>query len=151
MKPPAKRLSGPDSRPTVSRVASIFFCERKAVFDSVFGEIKTPETLRQAELGEAEHARFEREGAAAIERASRDERCFIATAVFGAGAPETRSLRDFRDRALMPSPAGRLFVRTYYALSPLIVPALRKHAGLAAAVRVILRAAVRLADEAGRG
>ncbi len=45
--------------------------------------------------------------------------CYIATACYGDyDHPDVRVLRRFRDARLLPSPAGRLFVRCYYFLSP---------------------------------
>ena len=47
------------------------------------------------------------------------DRCFIATAAYGsATAPQLDTLREFRDKVLMNNDAGRLFVVTYYHLSP---------------------------------
>ena len=48
-----------------------------------------------------------------------DKGCFVATAAFGADwAAEVQVLRDFRDRFLMRSRAGRSFVRWYYRHGP---------------------------------
>lgn len=44
--------------------------------------------------------------------------CFLATAAFGEDAAELEAFRHFRDEALMPYAAGRLFVRAYYAAGP---------------------------------
>ncbi len=44
--------------------------------------------------------------------------CFLATAAFGEDAAELDAFRHFRDEALLPSAAGRLFVRAYYAVGP---------------------------------
>ncbi len=49
------------------------------------------------------------------------EGCYIATAVYGSyAAPQVLVLRRFRDEVLKQSPAGRLFVRVYYRLSPAV-------------------------------
>ncbi|GAA1994983.1 hypothetical protein GCM10009777_33670 [Microbacterium pumilum] len=77
--------------------------------------------------------------------------CFIATACYGApDAPEVDVLRRFRDRRLMPSPAGRRFVLWYYRTSPPIADALRRHDAARWAVRTLfiapLVAAVRSFD-----
>jgi len=45
--------------------------------------------------------------------------CYIATAVYGSyEAPEVLILRKFRDEVLLQSFVGRIFVVTYYAVSP---------------------------------
>ena len=48
--------------------------------------------------------------------------CYIATAVYGSyDCPQVWTLRRFRDLALRATWYGRLFVRTYYAVSPHLV------------------------------
>ena len=48
--------------------------------------------------------------------------CYIATCVYGSyDCPEVWALRRFRDNTLATSWYGRVFIRTYYAISPAIV------------------------------
>lgn len=48
--------------------------------------------------------------------------CYVATAVYGSyDCPQVWTLRRFRDYTLAKSRLGRLFVRTYYAVSPTLV------------------------------
>ena len=48
--------------------------------------------------------------------------CYIATAVYGTyDCPEVWTLRRYRDKVLDNSWYGRLFIRTYYAVSPTLV------------------------------
>ena len=48
--------------------------------------------------------------------------CYIATCVYGSyDCPEVWTLRRYRDTSLSMSWYGRLFIRCYYAVSPLIV------------------------------
>ncbi len=48
--------------------------------------------------------------------------CYVATAVYGSyDCPEVWTLRRFRDFTLAKSVFGRLFIRTYYAVSPTLV------------------------------
>jgi len=52
--------------------------------------------------------------------------CFIATAVYGLDAPETNLLRSWRDQRLLKSNMGRLFVFTYYKVSPSLIPWIKR-------------------------
>lgn len=48
--------------------------------------------------------------------------CYIATCVYGSyDCPEVWTLRRFRDNKLSSNLCGRLFIRTYYAISPKLV------------------------------
>lgn len=67
------------------------------------------------------------------------EGCFIATAVYGGyDAPQVLRLRRFRDDVLLPTAAGRNFVRLYYAVSPPVAEKLKKFRLLSRFVRGIL-------------
>ncbi|MGH7311820.1 MAG: CFI-box-CTERM domain-containing protein, partial [Candidatus Rokuibacteriota bacterium] len=66
--------------------------------------------------------------------------CVIATAAFGSRlAGEVRTLRRFRDQALLTNAVGRLLVRAYYRLSPPFARAVRNDPVLATALRGVLR------------
>lgn len=78
--------------------------------------------------------------------AAKDSRCFIATAALSVDAPEVEALRDWRDRALMPSAAGRALVSAYYRLSPPVARAVAASPALRRAVRrLVVRPAAALA------
>lgn len=48
--------------------------------------------------------------------------CYVATAVYGSyDCPQVWTLRRFRDYTLAQSWYGRAFIRTYYAISPILV------------------------------
>lgn len=48
--------------------------------------------------------------------------CYVATCVYGSyDCPPVWSLRRFRDEFLLEHPLGRVFVKTYYAISPTMV------------------------------
>jgi hypothetical protein len=72
--------------------------------------------------------------------------CFIATAAYGTPmAPDVQVLREFRDRALMPSLPGRLVVSAYYRLSPPVANVIRRHEGLRMIVRSMLQPIIEMA------
>jgi hypothetical protein len=74
--------------------------------------------------------------------------CFIATAVYGSrDAREVISLRRFRDEKLMCYSIGRLFIRTYYKISPPIANYLRKAPYCARVVRYILSKLILILNE----
>ncbi len=67
-------------------------------------------------------------------------RCFIANEAFGSRIdPTVQTLCQFRDEILKESAAGRRFVAFYYRKSPQWAQCLRKHNGLKAAIRPLLR------------
>ncbi|MEE1280655.1 MAG: CFI-box-CTERM domain-containing protein [Acutalibacteraceae bacterium] len=48
--------------------------------------------------------------------------CYVATAVYGSyDCPQVWTLRRYRDNTLAKTWYGRLFIRTYYAISPTFV------------------------------
>jgi hypothetical protein len=65
--------------------------------------------------------------------------CFVATAAWGSPmAPSVDALRDFRDRALLGNPGGRLLVATYYAFAPPLAGAIAADPRLRALARALL-------------
>jgi len=69
--------------------------------------------------------------------------CFIATATYGdALHPNVVALRQFRDQILVRSLLGRLAIRTYYMVSPRLVPFVEKNPRLRRRIREILDAFV---------
>lgn len=73
------------------------------------------------------------------------KKCFIATAAFSdEDAPEVERLRRFRDEVLMPTPAGRAFVRWYYGAGPHLADFLEMHPLFKSPVQAVLRTVARL-------
>ena len=67
------------------------------------------------------------------------DNCFIATAAFGSLIePRVVVLREFRDRHLMTSEAGRRFVELYYTYSPPVAEYIAEKGWLKALVRTLL-------------
>lgn len=78
--------------------------------------------------------------------------CFVATTVEGDyGHPNVLVLREFRDKTLAFSTAGRLFIRIYYKVGPSLAN-LIGHSSIARSIcrRVVILPAVRLANRALR-
>jgi len=71
-------------------------------------------------------------------------KCFVATVAFGGeGAPEVATLREFRDRTLVRSLPGRLFVRFYYRLGPSLADGIERWPRVRSGIRLILRTITR--------
>ena len=69
----------------------------------------------------------------------RSEGCYIATMAYGDyDHPQVLLLRKYRDERLMQSCLGRLFVKTYYFISPKLVKILRGHENINAFIRILL-------------
>ncbi|MCB0348983.1 MAG: hypothetical protein KDD37_09100 [Bdellovibrionales bacterium] len=67
-------------------------------------------------------------------------KCFVATAAFGSvEAPEVLILRSFRDQVLLKSTAGKIFVRSYYFISPPIADFIRNRPKLRSMCRQALQ------------
>lgn len=115
-------------------------CEMKAYLRyrrGVGARVRTAESVS----GEETHARMAI-GAIEHERArrnkERDQRCYIATAVFGGQAIETNALRKWRDEVLLKRKGGRLVVQLYYLLSPHLVRAIKPHSITEQTIRSVL-------------
>ncbi len=107
------------------------------------------ERRRQQRLKE-ENAQRERmaskdyqSGPSRTSSSSGDGPCYIATLVYGDyDHPQVRILRRFRDRVLLTSRPGRLFVRCYYRWSPRVVRMLRGHNFINFCIRKLLDGAI---------
>jgi hypothetical protein len=65
--------------------------------------------------------------------------CFVATAVHGSyNHPHVRVLRELRDRVLLPTEEGRLFVQLYYATGPVAASWIAGNGRARAATRALL-------------
>jgi len=71
-------------------------------------------------------------------------RCFIATSAFQYHSPEVEILSEFRDQVLCRHALGRMFINSYYRVSPPIASFLDKFPALKLPVRLGLRKIVSL-------
>jgi hypothetical protein len=70
---------------------------------------------------------------------TKKEGCYIATAVYGSyESPEVLKLRKFRDNVLKKHMLGRLFIKTYYTISPTLANKLKKYPKINNKVKHIL-------------
>lgn len=107
---------------SATELATLGRCERQLVLNARYGKAASRTTQAARQRGDREHLlhHIEVQRYAKEPMATSDRRCFIATAVYGPDAWQTWALRDWRDRRLLPSPAGQILVRLYYATSPRI-------------------------------
>lgn len=69
-----------------------------------------------------------------------EDNCFIATACFGTPvAEEVEILSRFRDEHLFTNPVGKIFVKTYYRVSPPVAGFIGNHPTFKKAIRGTLR------------
>lgn len=67
------------------------------------------------------------------------EGCYIATAIYGGyDQPKVLILRRYRDEVLMKTLIGRIFVKSYYFISPCLAEKLRNGSHINSIVRRIL-------------
>lgn len=133
---------------SASELAQMGACERQVYFEHKFGKRTTAEQRSAIARGNREHDRFFKEAARAspqLQSSQGKPWCFIATAVFGPTAIETRTLRLFCDQVLRPTRLGRIAIRSYYRVTPIICPWLLKTKWSTRAVRCMLRPVVKLA------
>lgn len=73
--------------------------------------------------------------------------CYIATSVYGSyNHPQVLKLRSFRDNQLLQSSMGKLFVQTYYSVSPKLVIWLNNKPSIQNFVRKILDKLIRVIE-----
>lgn len=90
------------------------------------------------------------EGGTGVSETRQSEWCYIATCVYGSyDCPNVWVLRRYRDEILGKSTIGRLFIRTYYAISPHMVSRFGKTVLFQRTFRTILNRLVANLQEHG--
>lgn len=109
----------------------------------------TPETRTEYEAVVEQNQSYAYSKLEEIDKRSKDKGgCYIATAVYGSyQAYEVLELRKFRDEVLAKSYIGRLFIKTYYFLSPPVANWLKDAQRTNAFVKKILDGFVKKLDK----
>ena len=132
---------------SASELAQMGACERYIAFEKRYGKIRSPEQIKAMQRGNNAHDKFHREALTVNPRvrSSLEAKpwCFIASCAFPApDAPETKTLRAFRDRILRRSQAGRRLIILYYRWSAPMTRLIGPHPAAMAVARVLLRPVV---------
>lgn len=104
---------------SITDIVEAVYCEQKLVFDRAKGRATPLHVQVKAQAGVIEHYRFQVEGHT---RKALDQRCYIASHVFGVDAPETEACRRWRDRTFARFRLGRAVIQAYYLASPALIP-----------------------------
>lgn len=131
---------------SATALGRMMVCERQMLLDAKRGQKISRERAVAIERGNRVHEAVYQRGHQPVSSAAggKDRRCFVASAVYGPDAGETEALRSFRDRVLMGSAIGRVFVGVYYRVSPWVAQKLEGRPALSAGVRQILNVFVRV-------
>jgi len=79
------------------------------------------------------------------EKLTNPKACFIATAAYGTPfAKEINILREWRDKTLIKTYFGNIFVNFYYRISPYIAYIIRRHKTLKLLTRILLKPVIYL-------
>lgn len=130
---------------SAKELAEMGFCEKRVLLSHVHGQRLTPEQERGAKQGRLAHDRYHREGLAAASAAGDDQRCFVATCLFGDDAWQVFALRCYRDDVLHRRQVGRWIVAVYYRVSPVACTVLTRLPWLQRPARVLVGALARAA------
>lgn len=122
-------------RIAVTHLINITKCENQTILNMIYKPKIDKEVKERQKMGIKDHKKFENlnnkyagNTSKVVEEMNRsnDKRCYVATAIFGAYSSETILLRKWRDDKLRKTILGRLFIKLYYKISPLLLRILPK-------------------------
>ena len=142
--PESKNINYEPLHCSITDVVASVYCEQKAVYDKTIGDRSSAEQRALKKQGVLEHLNFETEGKNSSYSRPQDQRCFIASQIYGPNAAETNLLRSWRDTVLRRTLTGRIAIRLYYAVSPRILPVLGSSRWMTFSVRRALDQFIRL-------
>ena len=79
-----------------------------------------------------------------------DQGCYVATCVYGSyDCPQVWILRGYRDYSLAESWYGRIFIKTYYVLSPKLIKRFGERKWFKVSCKIVLDRMVSILHEQG--
>lgn len=130
---------------SASELAQMGVCERLVRYEARYGKRMSANQRKAIERGRREHDQFFRDAAIAtpgVQTSLEKPWCFIASVTYGQMAPETQTLRQFRDQVLRQTAVGRRLIRLYYRMSPRLAAWLAGRETAVFVSRILLRPAV---------
>lgn len=101
-------------RISATELVSIVKCEKQSLLNKERKFENDAYTEQRRIEGIKAHAKFEKQNI-------QDKRCYIATAIYGQSAYETKVLRLWRDTYLQHKYTGRIIIKIYYKVSPFLL------------------------------
>lgn len=101
-------------RISATELVSIVKCEKQSILNKERKFENDAYTEARRIEGIKAHAAFEKQNI-------QDKRCYIATAIYGQSAYETKVLRIWRDNYLQHTQTGKIIIKIYYKMSPLLL------------------------------
>jgi hypothetical protein len=130
-----KQRSAQPNKVSATELAQMGFCEKRMQLAHRYGEAASPAQRAAMNRGNIVHRQFYEQG---IASQASDRRCFVSTCLFGEAAPQTQSLRTYRDVVLLTCPWGRCLVQIYYFSAPWLCRVLERWPSLQRPVRILL-------------
>lgn len=132
-----KILSGMQGGSTGSVISTTTQTENSAVLQKMRST-----TISKSSSSSSRHtgsSAYTQRSTQSYQKTTSNSPCFIATATYGDPFhPNVVALRQFRDRYLGKSWLGRFAIKTYYLVSPKLIPLVEKNPGLRGRIRGIL-------------